>query len=123
MTRSGRTAVSRFRATGERRYLSSPGRRGAQFLGVLAASAAVGLAALITSFGATPAYAVEGPVGYVRLAHLSPDTPKVDVYLSKVGDASFKEQVFQHVGYGVMSKYLTLPVGTYAVAMRKEGDP
>jgi hypothetical protein len=89
----------------------------------LAAALAVGLAALITSLGATPAYAVEGPVGYVRLAHLSPDTPKVDVYLSKVGDTSFQEQVFEHVGYGVMSKYLTLPVGTYAVAMRKEGDP
>jgi hypothetical protein len=102
---------------------SSPGRLSALILTGLAAAAAVGLAALITSLGAAPAYAVEGPVGFVRLAHLSPDTPKVDVYLSKVGDASFQEQVFEHVGYGVMSKYLTLPVGTYAVAMRKEGDP
>jgi hypothetical protein len=65
----------------------------------------------------------EAAVGYVRLAHLSPDTPKVDVYLSKVGDSSFATQVFQHVGYGVMSKYLALPVGTYAVAMRREGAP
>jgi hypothetical protein len=71
---------------------------------------------------ATPA-AAEAAVGYVRLAHLSPDTPKVDVYLSKVDDPSFKEQKFEHVGYGVVSSYLPLPVGTYGVAMRKEGDP
>ena len=36
---------------------------------------------------ATPARA-QAPVGYVRLAHLSPDTPDVDVYLSKQGDAT-----------------------------------
>ncbi len=47
----------------------------------------------------------------------------MDVYLSKVGDSSFTTQVFEHVGYGVMSKYLALPVGTYAVAMRTEGAP
>jgi hypothetical protein len=57
------------------------------------------------------------------LAHLSPDTPEVDVYLSKADDKAFKEQVFKHVGYGVMSKYLPLPVGTYRVAMRKQGAP
>lgn len=80
----------------------------------------IGASALV----AAPAHSsAEAAVGYVRLAHLSPDTPKVDVYLSKVGDSSFKEQIFTHVGYGVMSKYLALPVGTYAVAMRKQGDP
>lgn len=88
--------------------------------------AASGLAVLVglglSPFVATPA-AAEAAVGYVRLAHLSPDTPKVDVYLSKVGDAAFAEQKFEHVGYGVMSSYLPLPIGTYAVAMRKEGDP
>ncbi len=45
------------------------------------------------------------------------------MYLSKVGDSSFSTQVFQHVGYGTMSKYLALPVATYAVAMRGEGAP
>jgi hypothetical protein len=76
----------------------------------------------VVAMAAAPAQAA-GPVGYVRLAHLSPDTPKVDVYLSKVSDASFEPQVFQHVGYGVMTSYLALPVGTYAVAMRTEGAP
>jgi Domain of unknown function (DUF4397) len=71
---------------------------------------------------ATPA-AAAGPVGYVRLAHLSPDTPEVDVYLSKISDPSFSPQVFPGVGYGVMSRYLALPVGAYAVAMRQHGAP
>src|SRR5947209_2454410 len=50
------------------------------------AVAAVG-AAVIVSIGLSTAYsapaaAAAGDVGYVRLAHLSPDTPDVDVYLS-----------------------------------------
>jgi hypothetical protein len=61
-------------------------------------------------------------VGYVRLAHLSPDTPAVDVYLSSV-TGSIPQQKFDAVGYGTVSKYLPLPPGTYAVAMRKKGDP
>jgi hypothetical protein len=63
-----------------------------------------------------------GQVGYVRLAHLSPDTPDVDVYLSAVG-GSGRPQVFPGVGYGVVSKYLSVPAGTYAVAMRVAGAP
>jgi hypothetical protein len=89
------------------------------------------LAVVLVGLGSTPLVATpaaaEAAVGYVRLAHLSPDTPKVDVYLSKVGDESveqsFRQQKFEHVGYGVVSAYLPLPVGTYAVAMRKEGEP
>ncbi len=70
---------------------------------------------------ATPAGAA-GPVGYVRLAHLSPDTPDVDVNLTTVG-TSGGPQVFPGVGYGTVSTYLPLPVGTYAVAMRGAGAP
>jgi hypothetical protein len=38
-------------------------------------------------------------VGWVRLAHLSPNTPAVDVYLYSFGDSS-AEIVLHHVGYG-----------------------
>ena len=93
-------------------------------LSTLLRSVVAALAVTVLTLAAAPGWAhAEGPVGYVRLAHLSPDTPKVDVYLSKVGDASFAQQVFQHVGYGIMTKYLPLPVGTYAIAMRTEGAP
>ena len=57
------------------------------------AALAVALGTLLAA-AATPAHAADGSVGYVRLAHLSPDTPEVDVYLSKPGDTAFKEQVF-----------------------------
>jgi hypothetical protein len=59
-------------------------------------------------------------VGYARLAHLSPDTPPVDVYLSSVTGA-IPQKVFKAVGYGVMSNYMALPPGAYAVAMRGVG--
>jgi hypothetical protein len=68
----------------------------------------------------SPAVAA-GEVGYVRLAHLSPDTPDVDVYLTAVGGGAPK--VFPGVGYGTVSSYLSVPTGTYAVAMRPSGAP
>ncbi|MEV6924210.1 DUF4397 domain-containing protein [Dactylosporangium sp. NPDC051485] len=87
-------------------------------LAALAAAALLGLG--LTVVEASPAAAAG--VGYVRLAHLSPDTPAVDVYLSSVSGA-IPQQKFDAVGYGTVSKYLPLPPGTYAVAMRKKGDP
>jgi len=41
----------------------------------------------------------------------------VDVYLDSAS-GQLKEQVFRGVGYGIMSGYLKLPVGEYAVSMR-----
>ena len=84
-------------------------------------SAAASLAALAAvALSASPASAAGD--GYVRLAHLSPDTPTVDVYLK--AEAGGKQQTFPGVGYGVLSQYLRLPTGTYSVAMRKAGaDP
>ncbi|GIF71855.1 DUF4397 domain-containing protein [Asanoa siamensis] len=87
-----------------------------------AAAGAVLIGAGLTAAIASPASAEAG-VGYVRLAHLSPDTPPVDVY---VDDASGKMKglKFDAVPYGVMSDYLAVPPGTYAVSMRKvAADP
>lgn len=78
------------------------------------------IAAALSTVGAVPAQAAA--VGYVRLAHLSPDTPAVDVYLSSQSGA-VAEQTFPGVGYGVLSQYLKLPVGGYAVSMRQAGAP
>jgi Domain of unknown function (DUF4397) len=58
--------------------------------------------------------------GWVRLAHLSPNTPAVDVYLYSFGDSS-AELVLHHVGYGVVSPYESLAAGDYTVAMRAAG--
>lgn len=85
----------------------------------LAAAAAVAVLAFVTLF-ASPASAAGD--GYVRLAHLSPDTPAVDVYLRSTSNV-IKPQTFRGVAYGAMSAYLRLPAGTYQVAMRKAGAP
>ncbi|GAB2623820.1 hypothetical protein Aab01nite_17220 [Paractinoplanes abujensis] len=83
---------------------------------------AAGAAALaIVLLTAAPARAAAGS-GYVRLAHLSPDTPAVDVYLRSTTGA-VEPQTFRAVAYGDMSRYLRLPTGAYQVAMRKAGAP
>jgi hypothetical protein len=86
----------------------------------LAGLAVVGLTTPLSVLGAAASPAHAQDVGHVRLAHLSPDTPEVDVYLNSQS-SGFKEQIFRGVGYGVMSKYLALPVGGYSVAMRPSG--
>jgi hypothetical protein len=58
--------------------------------------------------------------GWIRLAHFSPNTPAVDVYLYSFGDAS-AQIVLHHVAYGDASPYEQLPTGDYTVAMRAAG--
>jgi hypothetical protein len=61
-------------------------------------------------------------LGWIRLAHLSPDTPEVDVYLSSFGAAD-DPTVLRGVGYGMFSPYQQVPEGSYTVAMRLAGAP
>jgi hypothetical protein len=58
--------------------------------------------------------------GWVRLAHLSPNTPAVDVYLYSFGNAK-AEIVLHHVSYGTVSPFERLGAGDYTVAMRAAG--
>ncbi|HEX6524400.1 MAG TPA: DUF4397 domain-containing protein [Streptosporangiaceae bacterium] len=58
--------------------------------------------------------------GWIRLAHLSPNTPAVDVYLYSFGDSSAMI-VLKHVGYGDVSPYERVAAGQYSVAMRAAG--
>jgi hypothetical protein len=67
-----------------------------------------------------PASASAQSTGWVRLAHLSPDTPSVDVYLYAFGNPD-AEIVLEHVSYGAFSPYQRLAAGRYTVAMRGEG--
>jgi len=80
-----------------------------------AASAAVAGSASATA----PA---SSPVGWLRLAHLSPNTPAVDVYLYSFGNPSALV-VVKHVTYGTVSAYQPVKVGEYTVAMRGAGAP
>lgn len=77
-------------------------------------------AAVASFFFASPASADDST--YLRLAHLSPDTPAVDVYVSSVADPN-SAAVFKGVGYGVVSEYQKVPAGTYTISMRPAGAP
>ena len=67
----------------------------------------------------TAATATAG-TGWIRLAHFSPNTPAVDVYLYSFGDTS-AQIVLHHVSYGDASPYEGVPTGDYTVAMRGAG--
>jgi hypothetical protein len=69
--------------------------------------------------GAAPASASAGS-GWLRLAHLSPNTPAVDVYLYSFHNPKALV-VVHHVAYGTISGYQKVPDGEYTVAMRKAG--
>jgi Domain of unknown function (DUF4397) len=85
---------------------------------VLAAGAVFLLAVAPGTAFATSSTA--SPVGWVRLAHLSPNTPPVDVYLYSFG-VSTARLVLDHVAYGDASPYESLAPGVYVVAMRGAG--
>src|SRR5271154_1550391 len=88
-----------------------------RLLMLLAASALLlGIPAASTAFAGS---ATSG-TGWIRLAHLSPNTPAVDVYLYSFGDSS-AQIVLHHVAYGTVSPYEQLPTGEYTVAMRAAG--
>ncbi len=72
--------------------------------------------------GATTAFASSATTGtgWIRLAHLSPNTPPVDVYLYSFGNSNAMI-VLHHVAYGDVSPYESVPAGDYSVAMRAAG--
>jgi hypothetical protein len=88
--------------------------------------AAVGL--LVGAVGAPHAAAGEAS-GLVRIAHLSPDTPAVDVALAPLpasGSAPLTDpgpDVATGLGYGDVSAFAAVPPGSYAVSVRAAGSP
>ena len=83
----------------------------------------LGLAALTAAaaglaFTAGPAAAATP--SYVRLAHLSPDTPNVDVYMTSYTRPQWK-LLIKGVGYGAVSPYQRVQPDRYAVSMRPAG--
>jgi Domain of unknown function (DUF4397) len=88
-----------------------------RLLMLLGASALLlGIPAAATAFASS---ATTG-TGWIRLAHLSPNTPAVDVYLYSFGNSS-AQIVLHHVAYGTVSGYESVTAGDYSVAMRGAG--
>ncbi|MGY1681212.1 DUF4397 domain-containing protein [Geodermatophilus sp. SYSU D01176] len=93
----------------------------ARWTRVLAVTALTAGTVLVTPIGAGAA-----ETGLLRLAHLSPDTPAVDVYVDSVADPGDGTALLTvpGVGYGTISDYQDVPEGVYTVSMREAGaDP
>jgi Domain of unknown function (DUF4397) len=60
--------------------------------------------------------------GWVRIAHLSPKAPAMDMYMYSFGDPGHAT-VLKDVSYGDVSAYMAVSPGQYTVAMRGFGAP
>jgi hypothetical protein len=86
---------------------------------VLLGGTAAFAAAISPAASAAPAGSQDG---WVRIAHLSPKAPAMDMYLYPFGDPA-DPTVLRDVGYGDVSAYMALSPGQYTVAMRGFGAP
>jgi hypothetical protein len=100
-------------------FVSRAGRR-LSGLVLLASGALLALTAVAGPAGAATSHVPASGYGWVRLAHLSPNTPPVDVYLYSYGKPNAMV-VLHHVSYGTVSPYERVPHGEYTVAMRGVG--
>jgi Domain of unknown function (DUF4397) len=87
-------------------------------LGLGAMASGVAIASVPAASAATAHHHANS--GWIRLAHLSPNTPPVDVYLYSFGN-SHAMIVLHHVAYGTVSPYEKVAAGEYTVAMRGAG--
>ncbi|MGY1754241.1 class F sortase [Blastococcus sp. SYSU D01042] len=75
--------------------------------------------------GPAPAAQADDEPGLLRIAHLSPDSPAVDVALAPASDgraaADQGADVAGALGYGDVGGYRPLPAGSYAVSVRPAG--
>jgi hypothetical protein len=105
----------RLRRHGGGRDASRHGARLAVLLG--AATLLLGTAAAAAS-----ASSMSSATGWVRCAHLSPNTAPVDIYLYSFGNPTAMD-VLRHVPYGEVGMYMKMPAGEYTAAIRKAGAP
>ncbi len=88
--------------------------------------ATLGILVALTGMAAVPASAEEpsdttsGTGGWVRLAHLSPDTPSVNVALTSFANSKSMLSLAD-VGYGDVSHYKRVPAGSYVASMTPAG--
>ena len=82
-----------------------------------------GTAALVAATSpAASAAPVATPDGWIRIAHLSPQAPAMDMYVYPFGNPG-RPLVLKDVSYGAVSAYMAVRPGQYTVAMRGFGAP
>jgi Domain of unknown function (DUF4397) len=82
----------------------------------------VGSAAFIGAASPAIASPTAKAAGWVRIAHLSPKAPAMDMYLYPFGNPG-QATVLRDVSYGNVSAYMAVDPGQYTVAMRGFGAP
>ncbi|WP_329047650.1 DUF4397 domain-containing protein [Amycolatopsis sp. NBC_01488] len=76
-------------------------------------------ALLLVALTPVTAEAATGPgpgVGWIRVGHLSPKVPPVDIYFAPFGQA--EKLVIRKAGYGAVTPYSSLDPGKYTLSMR-----
>jgi hypothetical protein len=82
--------------------------------GLTAAALLIGALAPVP---ASAAATTPGPgVGWIRVGHLSPKVPPVDIYFAPFGQA--EKVVIRKAGYGAVTPYSSLDPGKYTLSMR-----
>jgi Domain of unknown function (DUF4397) len=86
------------------------------------AAAGVSPVGLLVAPVAAPAHVVSDDRAAVRVAHFSPNTPAVDVFLKTPGDAnSAANRVLQNVTFPTASDYLVVASGSYDASVALTG--
>src|SRR5262252_670557 len=96
-------------------------RHGAR-LAMLLSAATLSLGSVAGTAATASASSMSSGTGWVRCAHLSPNTAPVDIYLYSFGDPNAMD-VLRHVPYGEVGMYMKMPTGEYTAAIRKAGAP
>ncbi len=128
MTKLVMTKYLRVLRPGRRSHKAAIARRTGRLLAASALAAGLVATATPAALAATSGTSavshgqVSSQDGWIRLAHLSPNAPAVDVYLYSIGN-SHALIVLHHVSYGTVSPYEAVPSGGYTVAMRPAGKP
>jgi hypothetical protein len=97
------------------------GRHSAR-LAILLSAAALSLGTAAGTAATASASSMSSATGWVRCAHLSPNTRPVDIYLYSFGNPKAMD-VLRHVPYGEVGMYMKMPTGQYTAAIRPAGAP
>ena len=89
---------------------------------ILLGAAMLSLGMLAGTAAAAPASSMSSGMGWMRCAHLSPNSSPVDIYLYSFGDP-MAMSVLRHVPYGDVSMYMKMPAGQYTAGIRPAGAP
>ena len=98
------------------------GNRHSARLAMLLGAATLSLGTLAGTTATASASSMSSETGWVRCAHLSPNSAPVDIYMYSFGDPKAMD-VLRHVPYGEVGMYMKMPAGEYSVAIRPAGAP